>query len=175
MKNKLTVPFSTARTDYYFNASALELDKLVSREKTVLVTDEHLFTQHQVLFGDWNTIVLKPGEEYKVQDTVDALIGPLLEFEADRDWWLVGVGGGVVTDITGSAAGIYQRGLRFGFIPTSILAMVDASASGARMGSISGCTRTMAGLIRQPATFCSMIPASLRIAAKGSGMDQRDG
>jgi 3-dehydroquinate synthase len=150
MKNKLTVPFSTARSDYYFNASALELDKLVPRDKTVLVTDEHVFTQHQVLFGDWNTIVLRPGEEYKVQGTVDALIGQLLEFEADRDWWLVGVGGGVVTDITGYAAGIYKRGLRFGFIPTSILAMVDASIGG-KNGIDVGVYKNMVGLIRQPA------------------------
>lgn len=149
MKSKLTIPFSTASCDYYFDASALRLDELVPRDKTVLITDEHVFAHHQALFGDWNTIVLKPGEEYKVQDTVNAIIGQLLEFEADRGWWLVGVGGGVVTDITGYAAGIYMRGLKFGFVPTSILAMVDASIGG-KNGIDVGVYKNMVGLIRQP-------------------------
>jgi 3-dehydroquinate synthase len=149
MKTKQTFSFSTASCDYYFNTSALRLDKLVPRDKTVLVTDEHVFAEHQALFGDWNTIVLKPGEEYKVQDTVDAVIGQLLEFEADRSWSLVGVGGGVVTDITGYVAGIYMRGLKCGFIPTSILAMVDASIGG-KNGIDVGVYKNMVGLIRQP-------------------------
>ena len=149
MKTKQTIDFSTASCDYYFNASSRRLDELVSRDKTVLVTDEHIFARHQALFGDWNTIVLKPGEEYKVQDTVNAIIGQLLEFEADRGWCLVGVGGGVVTDLTGYVAGIYMRGLRFGFIPTSILAMVDASIGG-KNGIDVGVYKNMIGLIRQP-------------------------
>src|ERR1700761_2092192 len=150
MRTKQTVAFSTASCDYYFNASARGLDDLVPRDKTVLVTDEHLFAQHQALFGDWNTIVLKPGEEYKTQDTVNAIISQLLEFEADRGWWLVGVGGGVVTDITGYVAGIYMRGLKFGFIPTTILAMVDASIGG-KNGIDVGVYKNMVGTINQPA------------------------
>jgi len=149
MKNKQTIPFSTASCDYYFDASYSRLDKLVPRERTVLITDEHLFASHQVLFGDWNTIVLKPGEAYKTQATVDSIIEQLLEFEVDRGWWLVGVGGGVVTDITGYVAGIYMRGLRFGFVPTSILAMVDASIGG-KNGIDVGVYKNMVGLIRQP-------------------------
>lgn len=150
MKTKQTIAFSTASCDYYFDASARQLDELVPRDKTVLVTDEHVFAHHQALFGDWNTIVLKPGEEYKNQDTINAIIGQLLEFEADRGWWIVGVGGGVITDLTGYVAGIYMRGLKFGFIPTSILAMVDASIGG-KNGIDVGVYKNMVGLIRQPA------------------------
>ena len=149
MKTKQTFSFSTASCDYYLDASAGRLEKLVPRDRTVLITDEHLFASHQELFGDWNTIVLKPGEAYKTQATVDSIIEQLLEFEADRGWWLVGVGGGVVTDITGYVAGIYMRGLKFGFIPTSILAMVDASIGG-KNGIDVGVFKNMVGLIRQP-------------------------
>jgi len=149
MKTKLTVPFSRSSCDYYFNASALEVDRLVPRERTVLVTDEHVFESHQALFGDWNTIVIKPGEVYKVQDTVDAMIRQLLDFEADRSWCLVGIGGGVITDMTGYLAGIYLRGIRFGFVPTSVLAMVDASIGG-KNGIDVGIYKNMVGLIRQP-------------------------
>jgi 3-dehydroquinate synthase len=146
---KTKVSFSNASCDYYFNASALQLEKLVPRDKTVLVTDEHVFAHHQALFGDWNTIVLKPGEQYKTQETVNAIIDQLLDFEADRSWWIVGVGGGVVTDITGYVAGIYMRGIKSGFIPTSILAMVDASIGG-KNGIDVGVYKNMVGLIRQP-------------------------
>jgi 3-dehydroquinate synthase len=60
------------------------------------------------------------------------------------------VGGGVVTDITGYAAGVYMRGIRCGFIPTTILAMVDASIGG-KNGIDVGVYKNMVGLIRQPA------------------------
>ena len=138
------------KTKIEFDSSVSELEKLVPRETTVLVTDEHVFNHHQSLFGGWNTIVLKPGEAYKTQATVDSIISKLLEFEADRSWTLVGVGGGVVTDITGYAAGVYMRGIRCGFIPTTILAMVDASIGG-KNGIDVGVYKNMVGLIRQPA------------------------
>ena len=93
--------------------------------------------------------MLKPGEAFKVQETVDSIVEQLLEFEADRGWWLVGVGGAVVTDITGYAASIYMLGLRFGFIPTSIMAMVDA-AIGGKNGVDVGEYKNMVGTIRQP-------------------------
>ena len=66
-------------------------------------------------------IVLKPGEEHKIQATVDSMIEQLIRMEADRKTTLVGVGGGVITDITGYVASVYMRGISFGFIPTSIL------------------------------------------------------
>ena len=62
---------------------------------------------------------------------------------------LVGVGGGVITDITGYVASIYMRGISFGFIPTSLLAMVDASIGG-KNGIDVGVYKNMVGIIRQP-------------------------
>ena len=62
---------------------------------------------------------------------------------------MVGVGGGVITDITGYVASVYMRGLRFGFIPTSILALVDASIGG-KNGLDVGVYKNMVGVIRQP-------------------------
>jgi 3-dehydroquinate synthase len=93
--------------------------------------------------------VLKPGEEYKVQATVDSIIDQLIAFHADRQFTLVGVGGGVVTDLTGYVASIYMRGINFGFIPTSLLAMVDASIGG-KNGIDVGPYKNMVGVIRQP-------------------------
>ncbi|MFM8758969.1 MAG: 3-dehydroquinate synthase family protein, partial [Methylophilaceae bacterium] len=87
---------------------------------------------------------------YKVQATVDALIEQLILLKADRSTMLVGVGGGVVTDLVGYTATIYMRGIRFGFVPTTLLAMVDA-AIGGKNGIDVGVYKNLAGTIRQPA------------------------
>jgi 3-dehydroquinate synthase len=59
------------------------------------------------------------------------------------------VGGGVVTDMVGYVAGVYMRGVAVGFVPTTILAMVDASIGG-KNGIDVGLYKNMVGLIRQP-------------------------
>jgi 3-dehydroquinate synthase len=147
---KITYQFSTSSTDFYFDSSFEQLNRLVGKESGVIITDEHVFSKHRSKFKGWNTIVLKPGEQFKVQTTVDNMIDQLLEFQADRKTVLIGVGGGVVTDITGYVAAIYMRGLRFGFVPTSILAMVDA-AIGGKNGIDVGLYKNMVGTVRQPA------------------------
>ena len=148
MKKK-TFTFSNTSADYFFDADFSYIEKLAPKENAVIITDEHVFAKHKKKFKGWNTIVLKPGEQYKVQQTVDVVIDQLIAFGADRQTTLIGVGGGVVTDITGYVAGIYMRGIRFGFAPTSLLAMVDASIGG-KNGIDVGVYKNMVGLIRQP-------------------------
>ncbi|MBU3713532.1 MAG: 3-dehydroquinate synthase [Ferruginibacter sp.] len=143
------IVFSGKKTGFYLDASFDYLDKLVSREKTILLTDKNIFLSHQRLFDGWETIVIEAGEQHKQQSTVDEIIHQLIEKEADRSSVLVGVGGGVVTDITGFVAGIYMRGLSFGFVPTTLLAMVDA-AIGGKNGIDAGLFKNLIGLIRQP-------------------------
>ena len=147
--NKLQYKFSGKTTSYYFDADFSYLEKLVDKEHAVLITDEHIFSAQQKKFGGWNTIVINAGEQFKVQATVDSLIGQLIERGADRKTTLIGVGGGVVTDLTGYVAAIYMRGLSFGFVPSSILAMVDASVGG-KNGIDVGVYKNMVGTIRQP-------------------------
>ncbi|MFY9465672.1 MAG: 3-dehydroquinate synthase [Sediminibacterium sp.] len=146
---KKTISFATRQTAFYFDAEFSHLEKLVSKEKAVIITDEHLFDAHKRKLRGWNTIVLKPGEQFKVQQTVDVVVDQLIALGADRQSVLVGFGGGVITDITGYVAGIYMRGIEFGFVPTSILAMVDA-AIGGKNGIDVGVYKNMVGLIRQP-------------------------
>lgn len=146
---KLSYKFSSATVDYYLAYGISHLKEIVDKGNTVIVTDENVYGHHAKRFKGWNTIVLKPGEEYKVQETVDAVIGQLIALEADRKTTLVGVGGGVITDITGYAASVYMRGIPFGFIPTSLLAMVDASIGG-KNGIDVGVYKNMVGVIRQP-------------------------
>ena len=143
------VSFSRQTTAFYFDASFAALKKLVAQKTTVVITDEHVFAAHQKNLKGWNTVVLKAGEEYKVQATVDTVIQQLIDMHADRTWTLVGVGGGVVTDITGYIASVYLRGVTFGFVPTTVLAMVDA-AIGGKNGIDVGLHKNMVGTINQP-------------------------
>jgi 3-dehydroquinate synthase len=147
--NKLQYKFSGKTTTYYLDADISYLEKLVDKSNAVIVTDEHVFSKHQKRFAGWNTIVIHAGEQFKVQATVDSIIAQLIELGADRKTFLIGAGGGVVTDITGYVAAVYMRGLSFGFIPTSILAMVDA-AIGGKNGIDVGVYKNLAGTIRQP-------------------------
>jgi 3-dehydroquinate synthase len=142
--------FSNTSVDYYFAEGFIHLKKLADPKATILITDENINNAHSKRFKGWKTIVLKPGEEQKNQSTVDAVIRQLIELEADRKTTLVGVGGGVITDLTGYIASIYMRGIRCGFVPTSLLAMVDASIGG-KNGIDVGVYKNMVGVIRQPA------------------------
>ena len=146
---KTKYAFSTSTVDCYVDANFKDLDQLVDRNKAIIITDENIFNCHKSKFKNWNVITLKPGEEYKVQATVDAVISQLIDFQADRQTTLVGVGGGVITDLTGYIASVYMRGIRFGFVPTSLLAMVDASIGG-KNGIDVGEYKNMVGIIRQP-------------------------
>jgi 3-dehydroquinate synthase len=146
---KKSIRFSGSATDFYFDAGIATLKKIADQGTTVLITDENIYDLHSRRFRGWNTIVLKPGESFKVQSTVDAVIGQLIDLEADRKTLLVGVGGGVITDITGYTASVYMRGIPFGFVPTSLLALVDASIGG-KNGIDVGVYKNMVGLIRQP-------------------------
>jgi len=141
--------FSHASTMVYFDASFAQLGKLADKKNTIILTDENIFAAHTPKLKSWKTIVLKAGEEYKVQSTVDHIIQQLIRLQADRKTTLVGMGGGVITDITGYVASVYMRGIAFGFVPTSLLAMVDASIGG-KNGIDAGVYKNMVGVIRQP-------------------------
>lgn len=137
-------------TEYHFNASLSKLGQVTDKKYAIIITDEHIYNHYQKQLNGWNTIVLKPGEEFKIQQTADAVIDMLIDMEADRKTTLIGIGGGVITDLTGYVAAVYMRGIRVGFVPTSLLAMVDASIGG-KNGVDVGVYKNLVGIIRQPA------------------------
>lgn len=146
---KKTYQFTAKKVDYYFDADFTYLTKLIDKDHTVLVTDENIFRAQPKKFKGWKTIVLKAGEEHKIQATANHVIEQLIGMGADRKTVLVGVGGGVITDLTGYVAAVYMRGLKVGFVPTTILAMVDASIGG-KNGIDVGIYKNLVGTIRQP-------------------------
>lgn len=141
--------FPSATFNCYFDADFSFLETLVPRENVILVTDENVATKYAERFMPYRTIVLKAGEEYKQQATVDHLINELIKHKADRQTFLIGVGGGVITDITGYAASVYMRGIRFAFAPTTVLAMVDACVGG-KNGVDVGVYKNLVGVVKHP-------------------------
>lgn len=146
---KKTFRFSSTTVEYYFDANVSQLKKLVDQKHAIVLTDENVYKHHEAKFKGWNTIVLRAGEEHKVQSTVDGIIDSMIDMQADRKTTLIGIGGGVITDITGYTASIYMRGISFGMVPTSILGIVDASIGG-KNGIDVGDYKNMVGVIRQP-------------------------
>ncbi len=141
--------FSAKTVDCYFDASFSQLENLVSKQNAIIITDDNIASLYKEKFKDWKAIVIKAGEENKQQHTVDGIITELIKLQADRDSIIIGIGGGVITDIAGYAACVYMRGIKFGFIPTSILAMVDAAVGG-KNGVDVGIYKNLVGVIKHP-------------------------
>lgn len=77
-----------------------------------------------------DTVTLEDGEQFKTMDSVIQIIDLLLSQRHDRKTTLIALGGGVIGDICGFAAAIYQRGVSFIQIPTTLLSQVDSSVGG---------------------------------------------
>lgn len=77
-----------------------------------------------------DTITLPSGESVKTLQTFEAIIDACIAMQHHRDTTLIALGGGVIGDITGFAAACYQRGVSWIYIPTTLLAQVDASIGG---------------------------------------------
>jgi len=75
-------------------------------------------------------IVIHDGEAYKSWETLNAIFDRLLEARCERRTAVVALGGGVVGDLAGFAAAVYQRGVPFIQIPTTLLAQVDSAVGG---------------------------------------------
>ena len=75
-------------------------------------------------------ILIPDGEGYKNFDVLGNVLTRLIELKAERGTLLVALGGGVVGDLAGFAAAIYQRGMPYAQVPTTLLAQVDSSVGG---------------------------------------------
>ncbi|MBS1497003.1 MAG: 3-dehydroquinate synthase [Bacteroidetes bacterium] len=144
-----TFVFSQKKVDYLFDASFNEIENFFPKEKIIIITDDNLFKHHATRFEAYKVITIPHGEAHKQQATIDNIVQQLLAFEADKQSCIVGVGGGVVTDMAGYAASIFKRGTKLALAPTSILAMVDA-AIGGKNGIDVGPYKNMVGTVHQP-------------------------
>jgi 3-dehydroquinate synthase len=125
-------------------------DGLVKLDKApILLVDEHVLCQHYDQFNKYQCVSVPSGERYKTLGTVEHIFRELVNLEADRTALIVGVGGGLTTDVAGFVAATYLREVAFGFISTTLLGQVDASIGGKNGVNLDG-YKNMVGTIRQP-------------------------
>lgn len=103
---------------------------LNKRERLIIITDANVGKIYEKDFPQCSVIQIGVGEAVKNQETVNHILSKLIELGADRHSFLVGIGGGVVCDITGYTASVYMRGVQFGYVSTSLLSQIDASIGG---------------------------------------------
>lgn len=118
--------------------------------KFAVVTDRNVYDLYGSVFpDDAYAIVLDPGEPTKSFTELERILDRLARMNVDRQASVVAFGGGVVGDITGLAAALYKRGVRYIQIPTTLLAQVDSSVGGKVAVNLpSG--KNLAGVFLQP-------------------------
>ncbi len=114
------------------------LSALTTSPKIGVVTDRHVASRY--LQGtlrslrkagyDPTPIILPPGERTKTLGTIAKILDVLARHKFERQSLLLALGGGVIGDVTGFAAAIYQRGIPFVQVPTTLVAQVDSSVGG---------------------------------------------
>ena len=125
------------------------LAKYLPSGNTIVITDSNVWDCHAQKFPPFETIQIGTGEGIKTLDTAVSLYDRLVRLNADRSTFLVGIGGGIVCDITGFVASTYMRGVRFGYVATTLLAQVDASVGGKTAVNFGG-YKNMVGVFNQP-------------------------
>jgi 3-dehydroquinate synthase len=125
------------------------LPKYVPVRKPIIITDSNVLNCWGKHFPPGDIITMGTGEKNKSFDTVRHIYEQLLELEADRSSFIIGIGGGIVCDITGFVASTYMRGVRFGFVSSTLLSQVDASVGGKNGFNLDG-YKNIVGVFSQP-------------------------
>jgi len=125
------------------------LHRYLPVENPIIITDHVVLDLYRHKLPKAEIICIGTGEENKTLQTVESIYERLVQLGADRSAFIVGVGGGIVCDITGFVASTYMRGVRFGFVSSTLLAQVDASVGGKNGVNYHG-YKNMVGVFNQP-------------------------
>jgi 3-dehydroquinate synthase len=134
-----------------------EITSRIKGRRAAIVTDENVGARYlDALMDSLQTdgieavsVTLPAGEKTKSFDYLTKVCDVLLEARIERNDAVIALGGGVIGDLTGFAAGIVRRGVRFVQIPTSLLAQVDSSVGG-KTGINARQGKNLVGIFNQP-------------------------
>jgi 3-dehydroquinate synthase len=149
MIEKIQISTDTGNSTVLLGEGLSNLIAYLPDTKIIVITDNVILKHYHTYFSEYNLIEIGTGEQVKTLDTIAYILEKLVEFEADRTSFIVGIGGGIVCDIVGFAASVFMRGLRFGFVSTSLLSQVDASVGGKNGVNFQG-YKNMVGVFAQP-------------------------
>ncbi len=149
---KLNLETKNGESDFYIGYKFDFIEDLIGNRESIFIVDSNVLEVYGNLLEKWDIINIGNGEKIKTLKTVTKIYHRFMEKGVDRSWLIVGMGGGVITDITGFVASTFMRGVPFAFIPTTLLAMVDASIGGKNGVDFDG-YKNLIGTIKQP-LFC---------------------
>ena len=144
------IPYTN--TSIYFDDSFSSLFKYIDLDSSnvFLIVDSNIYDLYSKKFHEFeNILVVESVEDSKSLAYLDTLIDKLILLGCNRSSFIVGVGGGVICDIAGFIASIYMRGIRFGFVPTTLLSITDASIGGKNGVNFKG-IKNIIGTINEP-------------------------
>jgi 3-dehydroquinate synthase len=141
--------------DFSYDVILGSLPKLHLETKVAIVTNPKVAGLHlnyllsKISAKEVYVITVPDGENYKTLSTIESILDNCFDHRLDRKSLLIGFGGGVIGDMTGFASSIYQRGIDFIQIPTTLLSQVDASVGG-KTGINSRFGKNLIGAFHQP-------------------------
>ena len=136
-------------TTIYLSSDKKYFHELAGNRRTVIISSRNILKSFPEIFQEENTIIIEDDESHKNLATVEEIVSKLLQLGIDRHSYIIGIGGGIVCDITGFVSHIFMRGIRFGLVPTTLLAMSDA-AIGGKNGVNFGENKNMIGSFDNP-------------------------
>ena len=147
--NRLLADSSVGASEILIGASLERIKDEIDLTRSVVITDKTIRRLHGRLFSNVPVIEMGSGEDAKNLKTAENIYRRLLEMGVDRSTCVWGIGGGIVCDVTGFVASTFMRGLRFGFVPTTLLAQIDAGIGGKNGVNLDG-YKNIVGTFRQP-------------------------
>ena len=145
----LEIHGSTGDSFIHVGETLQNLGNYIPSENVVFITDKNVKQFYENDFPPHPAITIDTGEKIKNLDTVRDIYEKLVTVGADRSTFIVGIGGGIVCDIAGFVASTYLRGVRFGFVSSTLLSQVDASVGG-KNGVNFKDYKNMIGVFNQP-------------------------
>lgn len=148
------------QSEIYIGPTSDILPGVLPGGRVVVVSDATIDRLYHPMLAPYDTVLIGLGESIKTLQTVESIYRRFIELGVDRSTFVLGIGGGIVTDVAGFAAATYMRGLDFGFVSTTLLGQVDASVGGKNGVNVDG-YKNMAGTFSQP-RFVICDPGMLR-------------
>jgi 3-dehydroquinate synthase len=146
---KYTIEGKEGSSNIVIGNSFDQIKDYIPDKKVFVITDTNVAGYYRNKFPLYPIFEVTPGEISKELGSLSDIYHWLLDEGADRESFVLAVGGGVVCDLAGFVASTFMRGLRFGFIATTLLAQVDASVGGKNGVNLGG-YKNIVGTFTQP-------------------------
>lgn len=146
---KIVINTGSSVSEILIGAKWESVYELLPESGVAIITDINVHRIYGTGFPDFPVFEIKAGEASKKLEVVESLAERLIDAGIDRNGLILGIGGGVVCDITGFLASIYMRGIRCAYVSSSLLSQVDASTGGKNGVNLGG-TKNVLGCFKQP-------------------------